>query len=289
MNQVYKWLNKKYPQNFIIQKPAIGTLIFLAFCFGFAIVYRPLNVHEARRFSLEVTMALYLCSISIPLFIIIKVLKSIRFFRNPDDWTFLKEVTAIVIILLGMGIAVYFMGFLMEVPGPRWNVTTFFDSCTHALLVGIVPFFFFTATNYRHLFAVERIRNFNAETVPPSPEEPEKQIRIASLLKKEELSFSPSQFVYATSEGNYVIFYLNSNSQIQKKIIRNSMSNIASQLSGIPYFVRTHRGFIVNVQKVISQKGNTLGYRLKLEGIDETIPVSRQNAREFDQLLKQYR
>ena len=113
-------------------------------------------------------------------------------------------------------------------------------------------------------------------------------IRIASQLNKEELSFYPSQFIYAEADGNYVVFYLNINNQIQKKIIRNSINTIAQQLSSIPYLIRTHRGFIVNVKQVISQKGNTLGYRLKLGGIDDIIPVSRQNAKEFDQLLRQY-
>jgi DNA-binding LytR/AlgR family response regulator len=78
------------------------------------------------------------------------------------------------------------------------------------------------------------------------------------------------------------------NNQIHKKIIRNSINNIAEQLSIVPYFIRTHRGFIVNVKQVISQKGNTLGYRLKLDGVEEIIPVSRQNTREFDQLMRQY-
>jgi hypothetical protein len=288
MKRVYNWLKKKYPQNYIIQKPAIGTLIFLVFCFGFTIIYKPLDVHEARFFSFEVTMAIYLSALSIPVFIIIKLLKSTRYFSNPNEWTIAKEIIAIAIILLGMGLAVYFMGFLMEKPDHRWNPGTVLDSVIHAFLLGMIPFLFFTATNYRHLFAAEVVKKFNPDTISSSREEPEKLIRIGSRLKKEELSIYPSQFVYAEADGNYVVFYLNLNNQIQKKIIRNSINTITEQLSAIPYFIRTHRGFIVNVKQVISQKGNTLGYRLKLEGIDDIIPVSRQNAREFDQLLKQY-
>jgi FlaA1/EpsC-like NDP-sugar epimerase len=281
-------MNKQYPQNYIIKKPYTGTLIFLAFCLGFVLLYKPLNVHEARFFSFEITMAIYLGALSIPVFIVIKILKSIRYFSNPDEWTIFKEIFSIAIILLGMGIVGYFMGFLMESPAKRWNLDTFLDSCLHTFLIGIIPFFIFTALNYRHLFATELVRNFIPDIISSSPEEPEKLIRIGSQLKKEELTIYPSQFVYAVSDGNYIVFYLNVNNQIQKKIIRNSISIIAEQLSAIPYFMRTHRGFIVNVKQVISQKGNTLGYRLKLEGIDDIIPVSRQNAREFDQLLKRY-
>jgi hypothetical protein len=288
MKRAFNWLNKKYPQNYILQNPVVGTLIFLAFCFGFAVIYRPLDIHEARSFNLGFTMAIYLGAISIPVFFLIRILKKIKYFSNPEEWTILKEITAIALILLGMGIALYLMGFLMESPGKRWNLETLLDSCIHAFLVGMIPFLFFTAVNYRHLFASELVRTFHPDTGSSVPGKPEEMIRIASQLKKEELSFYPSQFIYAEADGNYVVFYLNINNQIQKKIIRNSINTIAQQLSSIPYLIRTHRGFIVNVKQVISQKGNTLGYRLKLGGIDDIIPVSRQNAKEFDQLLRQY-
>ena len=103
------------------------------------------------------------------------------------------------------------------------------------------------------------------------------------------MKFYSGQLIFAESDGNYVIFHLNVDNQIRKKTIRNSIGNIEQQLSSIQYYMRTHRAFIVNVKQVISQKGNTLGYRLKFNGIDTVIPVSRQKTRDFDQLLKQYR
>ena len=115
----------------------------------------------------------------------------------------------------------------------------------------------------------------------------EELIQIESRLKKEVLSFYPSQFIYAESDGNYVVFYLKDKENIRKEIIRNSISEIEKQLSVIPYFMRTHRAFIVNMKKIISKKGNTLGYRLKLLDIDSEIPVSRQNIQAFDQAIKQ--
>ena len=279
-------LNKKYPQNYLLQKPYIGTLVFLGVCLGFVLLYKPLDLHQAGSLNFEFTMVIYLCAMSLPIFIFSKLVKSIRYFSNPNEWTFLKEIVAITIILLGMGISIYFMGFLMEVPGSRWNFATLFDSIKHTFLIGIIPFLFFTAFNYRHLFASESVINYTSGQTPVPSQEAEQLLSIVSRLKKEELSFYPSQFIYAESDGNYVVFYLKVDDQIRKKIIRNSINTIAEQLAQIPYFFRTHRGFIVNVRYITSKKGNTLGYRLKLEGIDDVIPVSRQNSREFDQVLK---
>jgi DNA-binding LytR/AlgR family response regulator len=71
-------------------------------------------------------------------------------------------------------------------------------------------------------------------------------------------------------------------------IIRNSISEIEQQLAGIPYFMRTHRAFIVNLGKVISKNGNSLGYQLKLKGSNHIIPVSRQNTQIFDELTRKF-
>lgn len=288
MIRVLKILDKSYPRNFIVEKPYAGTLIFIAFCFAFLMLYRPLNTHEVRIFSFGITMAIYLGILSVPIYFVIKLLRKIKYFSNPDEWTILKEILAIMFILLGMGISLYFAGFLMEESQGRWNVATFLDSCLNAFLVGIIPFMFFAATNYRHLFASDTVKNFKPDV--PSPLNPsEKIIEISSRLKKEELSFFPGQLLFAESDGNYVVFHLSVDDQVRKKTIRNSIGNIEQQLSAIPFYIRTHRAFIVNVKQVASQKGNTLSYRLKFNGTDSVIPVSRQKTRDFDILLKQYR
>jgi hypothetical protein len=289
MTRFFKILTKNYPQNFIIEKPYAGTLIFIAFCYAFMVLYKPLNTHQVRSFSYGITMAIYNGILFVPVFFVIKLLKKLRYFSNPDEWTILKEILSIVLILFGNGISIYFMGFLMEGPGERWNLLTFFNSCITSFLIGIIPLLFFTATNYRHLFVSDIVKNFKPEISTSSLQQTEKLIEISSQLKKEELSFYPGQLIFAESDGNYVVFHLKVDNQIRKKTIRNSIGNIEQQLSEIPYYMRTHRAFIVNVKQVASQKGNTLGYHLKFSGIETVIPVSRQNTRDFDLLLKQFR
>jgi len=289
LERLQKWLSKKYPQNFIIRRPYPGTLIFLSFIFLFAIIYKPLEIHEARFFSLEITIAIYCLLISLPLIGFVRILKMSRYFSIPEEWSILKEILSIVLILSGMGIAIYFAGFVIEESAQRWNFSTFFDSLKSSFLVGVIPFIFFTIINYRYLFVTDIVRNFNPGNDSFTPEETEDKVEIVSRLKKEELSFYHGQLLYAESEGNYVVFYLNIDNQIRKKVIRNSISNIEQQLAAIPFIMRTHRAFIVNIKNVVSQKGNTLGYRIKLSGIENEIPVSRQNTRNFDMLLKRFK
>jgi hypothetical protein len=289
MAQIYKLLNKRFPQNFILKKPYIGTLIFLIFSFGFTIIYKPLNTRESQFFSYTVTIAIYCSFFSLTLFGLVKILKRIEYFSDLKEWTFFKELLSIVLILFLMGTTVYFVGFFLEEPSDRWNLHTFFNSCIITFLIGIIPFGFFFLINYRHLFVDEIIEQIETDNNPVlSSGSSEKIIQIGSRLKKEELSFYPSQFIYAESDGNYVVFYLKDEQKTRKVVIRNSINEIEQQLSTIPFFTRTHRAFIVNIKKVYSKKGNTLGYRLRLSDTENEIPVSRQNIQVFNQVLKQY-
>ena len=122
-------------------------------------------------------------------------------------------------------------------------------------------------------------------SLPTAVEVAREKIQIESKLKKETLEFYPGQFLYAESDGNYVVFYLKQENEIRKKVIRNSISEVENQLSGQSHFFRTHRSFIVNLEKITGKEGNASGYRLYLEGLSTEIPVSRQNVTRFDKLF----
>jgi len=90
-----------------------------------------------------------------------------------------------------------------------------------------------------------------------------------------EISDVEKNFVLAKSDGNYcLICYLNENKEFEKKLVRISLSNIESQLVSNK-IIRCHRSFLVNTRFNLSKKGNAQGYKLKLQFIDELIPVSR--------------
>jgi DNA-binding LytR/AlgR family response regulator len=234
-------------------------------------------------------MAVYSLLSGLFIFLSITILKAFRYFSDSTDWNIFKELLSVFIVLLVLGIAIYLLGFIIEPSAYRLNISTFLNSLKGAFLTGIIPLFFFTATNYRYLLTENLNQNKDGIGEPGLEKQSQEDlIQISSQLKKEELSFYPSQFLYAESDGNYVVFYLCINSQLKKEIIRNSINNIEEQLSGIPYILRIHRAFIVNLKKVRSRQGNTLGYLLKLNESEFKIPVSRKNTKVFNNLLALY-
>jgi hypothetical protein len=275
-------LNTKYPQNYIIGEPIFGAFILFAFILGFTFLYQPLNTQKSQWFNFEVTMILYSFTAAFAAWLCIVLLKKLRFFSG-TNWSILKELISMYLVLQVMGIAIFLAAFILENPTKvsRWNLTTFLDSCKYSFLIGILPFAFFTAMNYKYRFKKDE----SIELQNDNNEAPEILINISSTLKKESLSFRASEFLFVTSGGNYVIFYLYQNNEIKKISIRNTISNIENQLADFPNFLRCHRAFIVNIDKVLTKKGNALGYLLNLKNYDIGVPVSRQNVKTFDKLF----
>ena len=289
VNERFNWLNKYFPQNYLVKNPFKGALIVAAFSFIFTILYRPLGSHGSMGLSYEATMAVYSLVAGASLYGIIRALRSLKYFSDTKNWNFLKEIFSIVIILTLLGTVIFFAAFIIEPPADRWNAETYLQSVSAALLVGLLPFLFFSAMNYRYLL----YRGFEPD-LPDTGKDarnfiPEEKIHINSSLKKESLSFYPGQLLFTESEGNYVVFHLLQDDKVKKEIIRNSIGSIEKQLSSLPFFFRTHRAFIVNMMVITKKQGNAAGYVLRLKGTDREIPVSRTIAKTFDSRFRQYR
>ncbi|MFN8242337.1 MAG: LytTR family DNA-binding domain-containing protein [Bacteroidales bacterium] len=277
----FDWLKKDYPRNYIIRKPIYGSFWAFLASFFFMMLYRPLNPNDNKILGYEGAMAIYCFLACFTLAIVIIMLKKLQYFSHTSNWSVAKELLAILISLPLMSSVVYGAGFIIEVGGnPR-----FYDSLSATCLVGILPFLIFSLRNLTYLFPEDKVFNNSMISRNEESREPVK-IKIVSKLKNESLEFVPGEFIYAESEGNYVTFYLGVDNKVRKITIRNSISDIENQLSGIPHFFRTHRAFIVNMRKISKTTGNALGYRLRLDGIENEVPVSRQNAREYNILLK---
>ena len=276
-------LTDHFPQNFIIRHPFYGALLTALFITFFALLYKPLGSHASRYLGYALTMVVYALISAASLYGLIHLLKRIRLFSDSAGWSLLKEFLAIFLLLTSLGMVIYFAAFIIEEPADRWNFSTFFDSLKNAFLIGILPLMFFSVVSYLRQTAPEvKAYHEAGQDIAPVKEE---LVQITSQLKKESLGFYPSQMIYAESESNYVNFYLQAGDKVQKKVIRNSITDVEKQLAHIPFLVRTHRAFIVNLDKITLRKGNSLGYRLKLSGVDVEIPVSRNKTHHFSKLF----
>ena len=99
---------------------------------------------------------------------------------------------------------------------------------------------------------------------------------IASENKSEIIKLQIDDLVLIKSADNYVEILYNDNEKIQQKLIRNTLKNIEAQLKKYSDIIRCHRTYIINKKYVRDFTRGYTGYRLKLSGYNEEIPVSRQ-------------
>jgi len=108
---------------------------------------------------------------------------------------------------------------------------------------------------------------------------------------KDSIEIDVSKILYIESSGNYVEFHLENDltsfdEQISKRIIvRNSLQSVEAQLSDLSFIFRTHRTFIVNLNKIESYSGNAQGYLLKFSGKERQVPVARGRLKEFNAVM----
>jgi len=104
----------------------------------------------------------------------------------------------------------------------------------------------------------------------------EEKVDIFSENKTDKITLKLKNIVSIRSADNYIeVYYMNKN-QVEKKLIRNTLKNINTQLSYKRGFLRCHRTSIVNIMYVENLIRNYSGYSLKMSCFDDEIPVSRQ-------------
>jgi len=272
MQEIKRQICRPVAPNYLFRHPVFTGVALSLFLFLFTIIYHPLGTSANPKFGYALTMALYAIPLGISMWAGTHLMNRIPWFGKSGKWHLCKEFLAIIFMLLWAGIVVYFLAFFIEPPADRWNMATFLDSCRGAALIGIIPYGAGFLLNLRKMPTDPT----NKEAV--STENP---LRINSKLKKEHLKLYPSQLLYVEADGNYVIFHTLKDKKREKQILRNSISDIASQLTEQKKIVRTHRAFLVNLAQVTTVSGNSAGYQLKLAETKELIPVARTLARNF--------
>ncbi|MGN0231759.1 MAG: LytTR family transcriptional regulator DNA-binding domain-containing protein [Muribaculaceae bacterium] len=131
----------------------------------------------------------------------------------------------------------------------------------------------------------ERQRQLEANIATPSRGINEKRILITGTTK-ESIEFKASDFIYATSEGNYVRFHYLHEDIPCEAMIRNSMKNVSDTLCRQHAIMQCHRAFIVNLGLVDHVEGRSSGMALVMQHTDQTVPVSKQYAPTIKERIK---
>jgi len=104
----------------------------------------------------------------------------------------------------------------------------------------------------------------------------DEEIIILSENKSDKLILKYKNIIAIKSADNYIEIYYLENDVVEKKLIRNTLKNIEHQLINHRNFIRCHRTTIINTIYIYKLLRSYSGYSLKMNYLEEKMPVSRQ-------------
>ncbi|PHI19989.1 hypothetical protein CEQ90_09600 [Lewinellaceae bacterium SD302] len=284
------FLSKPYPApDTRIFKIALVSLGLGAFVALFLILFKPFDTSEATMPGLNLFLGGYGIVVAAVTFIptyLMSVLAPNQI--TEDRWTIGRQILYLFIII-GLGISASYFYLLLSGGTPNW--TDYFYFFRNGLLVASFPIVILTLLDYiRKLRYYESgAEQLNAQRTPSTvPAASANTIELTDSQGRIELKLSPNDLWCLHSDGNYVeVWTIDQDKQgHERTLIRNTISELSSQLPVDSNFILCHRSWVVNIDLVESVSGNAQGYRLHRENAP-TVVVARGRSKEVMAAIQQ--
>lgn len=147
--------------------------------------------------------------------------------------------------------------------------------------VAAFPIVFNTA--FRHYVALRRqlaaARSLDVlahrAVMPDSPVAQDSPVHLSGKNREEDLHLPLPDILAIEATGNYLKVFFLKNSQPTYALIRLTLQEAIRALPPEGPVQRCHRSFVVNLNRVTAVTGNAQGLRLSVQGMKESVPVSR--------------
>ena len=292
---MFSWLKNPYP--FLLQERKIRlqlALFVFIFIFLFLIIFQPFNLKTVIEIPITAAATIYALTSAVVAFLSVSTLvKVYPDFANEKEWNIGREILMMLGCLVFISLANFFLGLVIELHAAV-NYTLMnqlADDFLHTFAIGFFPIMIITFINYtvllkRNLSHVEKHNLSLRERRPELIIEVPTHLEITSVTNNNDITLKLEDLYYIVADGNYVEFHFTKNGELIREIKRNTLNNIEAQLKNYPILFRSHRTYIVNLEKIDKSSGNAQGYQLHLKGLKQMIPVSRAKLKDFDQIMQ---
>lgn len=207
------------------------------------------------------------------------------FSKSYQTWTVGNEFMHISIVLLVIGIENFLLRDIIYDNPNNWSYAYFFEEIRNAFLVGFLIIALIIPINYsillhKNLKSAEEVKEKSPKFLNESPVK-----LIQTQVKVDEFELSPHDLIAVRSDGNYSEFFIRSKDDVVKLLKRISLKELEQQLADFPQLMKTHRGWLVNLNMVQQTAGNAGGYQLSLSNFNEKVPVSRSIIPQFNERM----
>ena len=266
-------INKRIP-DYLTEKGNIIRSIFLTAIFAliFINIYSPFNVDY--WYDITDTELLFYSSLIILTGVLVVVLSRIimfHYYKKGNRLSYLNYGLWILAEIASMAMF-YALYELLILHDPRPFPDIFVKALRNTSLVLLLPYsviwlYLSWKDKKKKLEELINTALISGERTVMIPFKDERGIMRLSIKKDD--------FLYCRGTDNYVTIFYNDRNKLSKFMVRNTLKNIENQLSHFPV-VRSHRSYIVNLEKVKLIEKTKEGMRIKLDtDYPVEIPVSK--------------
>lgn len=283
MSKIIYVLQKPFPLQSESLVQLRSSVVFGVFVGLFLFLFKPFGLSESSGNLMWISAVFGLVTFAGMAFTNLIVKPLAPSFYSETSWNSGREIThtmvTIVLIALGNFAVSVFLGFVSFSP------EGFAVFLGFTVLVGLFP------VTIRILLLQNKLeKKFSGQSNQMNAEIAREhevksllfhQIEILDEDGKTALTINPDHILAVESADNYVKFYLAPAETQKSLMIRNSLNSLEEQLEITGLFFRTHRSYILNIDKVEQIQGNARGLAVRMRYIDIIFPVARRRTEAF--------
>lgn len=192
---------------------------------------------------------------------------------NPEKWKLKKEVALHFLFVVLNAVAFAFFAIYVG------RIEASFSMVIKIVFISLIPVLFIVVV-YQYKFLKTRIKTLLNQNEDESPDEEKAEaaslIEFESENQAEHFHLFPEQIILIRAASNYVEIVYKLNEKVNRRLIRNTLTNTEKQLAGYSYLMRCHRSCIVNLNSIRRLRKSHEGMQLELYDYPREVNVSRQ-------------
>jgi len=258
-----------------------NALLIIFFGFLFDFLFEPFNVNRTEHRFPYWAICLIHSGGAATMYVVVTGI--FQYIINEDDWTFGRELLLLAVLMLCIGLGNFgWRDIIYDNPENR-SIRYLFEEVRNTFLVGSLILFLLTTINARML---ERDNQRKTPEIPSGAENrTSNHIALQTASANESFTLHPNHLLCIKSDGNYLEVFQYREDTLHKEIIRLTLQEAAQQLEPFPNLLKTHRAYLVNLDRVTKATGNAQGYQLEVTHLPFTVPVTRKHLPAFREAM----
>ncbi len=279
INRLIEYWNKPFPSLDSKKESLIISFTLGLFVFMFLFIFNPFEIAKDTPHPY-----LYIAGFGIITFIVVLLIFTIvslipEKILNRKKWKLKNTFFLALINLIAISIANYYFIAVIGINEKPSGIT---NVIFYTVSVGIFPVFLILVYS-EHKFSKENKKTAlkaaglleSRERSTEQKQGPTETLNIISAVKSDSFSVKADELLFVKAEGNYSVFFIENEKDYFKKIARIPLKDVEKLLNGMPYFIKCHRSYIVNIKKVTGASGNARNVTLCIDNRQLKVPVAR--------------